>query len=80
MYRVLLLLLSMFLLAGPGWAQQNDEELQVAEEPEETPDEDDAPEFDETGLDDQGFEDLDDDFSPTEQIPTDQSIEFPTDI
>ncbi len=38
------------------------------------------PEFDETGLDEQGFEDRDDDFRPSEEIPTDQSIEFPTDI
>ena len=37
-------------------------------------------EFDETGLDEQGFSDEDDDFRPSEVIPTDQSIEFPTDI
>ena len=37
-------------------------------------------EFDEAGLDDQGFSDEDDDFRPSEVIPTDQSIEFPTDI
>ena len=37
-------------------------------------------EFDETGLDDQGFSNEDDDFRPSEVIPTDQSIEFPTDI
>jgi hypothetical protein len=39
-----------------------------------------AEEFDEAGLDDQGFADEDDDFRPSEVIPTDQSIEFPTDI
>ena len=37
--------------------------------------------IDESGLDDQGFEASDeDDFVPTEDIPTDQSIPFPTDI
>ncbi len=37
--------------------------------------------IDEEGLDDQGFEDEDsDDFVPTEEIPADQSIPFPTDI
>jgi hypothetical protein len=39
-----------------------------------------AEEFDEAGLDEQGFADEDDDFRPSEVIPTDQSIEFPTDI
>jgi len=38
------------------------------------------PDFDDTGLDEQGFADEDDDFDPTEEIPSDQSIEFPTDI
>lgn len=37
--------------------------------------------IDEEGLDIQGFEPEDeDDFVPTEDIPTDQSIPFPTDI
>lgn len=37
-------------------------------------------EIDETGLDEQGFSDEDDDFRPSEDIPADQSIAFPTDI
>lgn len=44
-------------------------------EPEEEP-----IEIDETGLDEQGFSNEDDDFAPSEDIPTDQSIEFPADI
>ncbi len=37
--------------------------------------------IDEEGLDEQGFEEEDsDDFIPTEEIPADQSIPFPTDI
>ena len=42
--------------------------------------EEEAEEFDEVGLDEQGFADEDDDFRPSEIIPTDQSIDFPTDI
>jgi hypothetical protein len=48
-------------------------------EPEEEPQEE-LVDFDETGLDDQGFADEDDDFDPSEAIPTDQSIDFPADI
>jgi hypothetical protein len=48
-------------------------------EPEEEPEEE-LVEFDETGLDEQGFSDEDDDFDPSETIPTDQSIDFPADI
>ncbi|MDJ0905021.1 MAG: hypothetical protein QNI96_03280 [Woeseiaceae bacterium] len=47
----------------------------AAPEPEQEP-----VEYDETGLDEQGFADEDDDFDPTEVIPTDQSIDFPADI
>lgn len=64
---------------GEPAAQETVEESGVdetADEPEPEPE----PDFDETGLDEQGFADEDDDFDPTEEIPTDQSIEFPTDI
>jgi hypothetical protein len=89
---LLILMLSMFLSA-PVLAQEADEgpvlddasdeviaedELDVASEPEPEPEPE--PEFDETGLDEQGFANEDDDFDPTEEIPTDQSIDFPTDI
>jgi hypothetical protein len=81
------------LVAGPVWAQQSDEQVdgaEVAPDAELAADETDvdaeakadaeAEEFDETGLDEQGFADEDDDFRPSEVIPTDQSIDFPTDI
>ncbi len=56
------------------------EEPVELEEPEQ-PIEPEEPEvIDETGLDEQGFTDEDDDFDPTEDIPADQSIDFPTDI
>jgi len=91
--RFLLTLMLGLLIAGPVWAQQSDEQVdgaEVAPDAELAADETDvdaeakaeaeAEEFDETGLDEQGFADEDDDFRPSEVIPTDQSIEFPTDI
>jgi len=53
-------------------AEDQAEEVVAAEEPEE--------EIDETGLDEQGFTNEDNDFRPSEDIPADQSIPFPTDI
>ena len=82
----------MFLLFGlllslSTWAQETDDagvadETAVADEPmvPDEPEPEPEPEFDETGLDEQGFANEDDDFDPTETIPTDQSIDFPTDI
>jgi hypothetical protein len=55
------------------------EENEAAAETEPEPEEE-RIEFDETGLDEQGFSNEDDDFAPSEDIPTDQSIEFPADI
>ena len=93
MNRLLTIFLLCALLSVSAWSQEAEEALpdglpeeaevieaevteadEVPEEPE--PD----PEFDETGLDEQGFANEDDDFDPSEKIPTDQSIEFPTDI
>ncbi len=56
-------------------ADEAEAEARLEEELQEEP-----VEFDETGLDEQGFEDEDDDFDPSEVIPTDQSIDFPADI
>lgn len=94
MTRILFTLMLGVLIAGPVWAQQADEQVDDAEvvqdaetETEtdsETEDEEEVEEevevIDETGLDEQGFSDEDDDFRPSEVIPTDQSIDFPTDI
>lgn len=87
MTRFLLTLMLGVLVAAPVWAQQADEQVDDAEvadavEADETDVEveAEAEEFDEAGLDEQGFSDEDDDFRPSEVIPTDQSIEFPTDI
>ena len=79
-----------FVLAAPAWTQDVEEGDAVAEglvdaEDEAADDVDEVEvveedEIDETGLDEQGFDNKDDDFRPTEEIPTDQSIPFPTDI
>ena len=95
MYRFLLTLILGVFITSPVWAQQSDEQVdatevaedvelaadEVADEPDADAEvEEETEEFDETGLDEQGFADEDDDFRPSEVIPTDQSIEFPTDI
>ena len=87
--RYLPFLISSMLLAFAAIAQDADtgavDEEQAAEAdvveaaPEEDPEEE-LVEYDETGLDEQGFADEDDDFDPSEEIPTDQSIDFPADI
>ena len=87
MRTILLLLLSAFL-AAPAWAQDADDETAEAttadvadtEAEEESEEAEEAPEFDESGLDEQGFSNEDGDFDPSEDIPADQSIEFPADI
>ena len=89
MQRLLFLLLVGFLFALPVRAQDADtdpeqtedtdpEQMEDTEEIEESQVEEE--EIDETNLDDQGFTDVDDDFRPSEDIPADQSIPFPTDI
>jgi len=73
--RFLLLLLASAILAVPAWSQDEDA---APEETEETQVE--AEEVDDSDLDEQGFADEDNDFRPSEDIPADQSIPFPTDI
>jgi hypothetical protein len=68
------------LLATPAWAQETvaddaQAESETAEEVEEP-----AADEDDSELDEQVYEDTDDDFRPTELIPADESIAFPTDI
>jgi hypothetical protein len=75
------MLLLAVAFALPVQAQEADVAAEQTEDTEEVdesqPEEDD---IDETNLDDQGFTDTDDDFRPSEDISTDQSISFPTDI
>jgi len=74
-YRFLFFLIVSSFLFVPVWAQEEDAEPDETETPEPQ-----AEEIDESGLDEQGFTDEDDDFRPSEEIPADQSIPFPTDI
>ena len=87
MHRLLVCIFTSSLLATAGIAQEPEsEDAATAEEAVETDDaapaeeEQQEPLFDETGLDEQGFDNQDDDFRPSEDIPADQSIPFPTDI
>ena len=77
-YRLPLFLLLGLLLAGPAMSQEESNEPDEQTETEEP--QAGAEDIDETGLDDQGFTGEDDDFRPSEDIPADQSIPFPTDI
>ena len=90
MQRVLLTIALLLAFAVTTWSQdaatQTDtDEADVATvedvEPEEDEVEPEKEEIDETGLDDESYADIeDDDFRPSEDIPADQSIPFPTDI
>ncbi len=77
-------ILTVILLMAPAVAQEADPDIDTEETVEEVapePEPEEEPvDYDETGLDEQGFSDEDDDFDPTEVIPTDQSIDFPADI
>jgi len=70
------------MLAASSWAQDADsDEGAEAEETQVEADEvDEAEDVDDSDLDEQTYSDADDDFRPSENIPADQSIAFPTDI
>jgi hypothetical protein len=80
------------LFAGPAWSQEEPpatttdaaepatEVAEVAEVPEEPKVADDAAETDDSDLDVQTYEEDEDDFVPTEEIPTDEPIPFPSNI
>lgn len=83
MKRNIIVFIASLLLAVTAWSQDEPAGDTEAAEPEETADEvaqSDETELDESGLDEQVYEDADDDFRPSEEISTDQSIAFPTDI
>jgi len=81
MHRYLLTLLLLFSWAG-AWAQDSAPEDE-AESPEsaEAAEEASAEEEDDLDLDEESYLDAEEeDFVPTEDIPADQAIPFPTDI
>lgn len=83
MQRFLLALALLMVFAAISWSQDAEtpidaDETEVSEAEDVEPEEE---EIDETGLDDENYADIeDDDFRPSEDIPADQSIPFPTDI
>jgi hypothetical protein len=81
-HRFLIALLLGTMLAAASWAQDADsDEGAEAEETQVEADEvDEAEDVDDSDLDEQTYSDADDDFRPSEDIPADQSIAFPTDI
>lgn len=82
MHRILIALFLGTMLATASWAQNTDsDEGSEAEETQVEADEvDEAEDVDDSDLDEQTYSDVDDDFRPSEDIPADQSIAFPTDI
>lgn len=82
MHRFLIALLLGTILAAASWAQDADtDEGAEAEETQVEADEvAEAEDVDDADLDEQTYSDADDDFRPSEDIPADQSIAFPTDI
>jgi hypothetical protein len=88
MPKSLITLLIALFLAGPAWPQEVEagadaapsaDETEVPEVREAEP-ADEAPQIDDTGLDEQGYEEDEDDFVPSEEIPADQPIPFPSNI
>ena len=80
MSRYLLCMLIAMLLAGAAWTQEDAAESPEAEEASSEESDTDEQPVDDRDLDDQVYTDADDDFRPSEEIPADQSIAFPTDI
>ena len=84
MRRFLLMLLLGTMFATTSWAQEAEsDEGSEAEETRVEADEvaeAEAEDVDDSDLDEQTYSDADDDFRPSEDIPADQSIAFPTDI
>ncbi len=74
------LLLALFL-SGAAWPQE-DAFGNVSGEPEasEAEQTDDPDEIDDSDLDEQTYEEDEDDFVPSEEIPADQPIPFPSNI
>ncbi len=87
MRRFPLLIICLFALSGTAvWAQESAppaEDAADAAEPADAAEAEEAEEteeLDDSDLDLQTYEQDDDDFVPTEEIPADEPIPFPTDI
>jgi len=86
MSKSLITLLLSFFLAGPAWPQEeasgSDTEGPEISEATPTDEADDIvdPDLDDSDLDEQTYEEDDDDFVPSEEIPADVPIPFPSNI
>ena len=88
MPKLLLTLLVAFFIAGPAWPQEVESGIDAvpaadeATEPEVTEPEpaEEGTEIDDSDLDIQTYEEDDDDFVPSEEIPADVPIPFPSNI
>ena len=85
MFRFLLALLLSIPFALNAWSQDDETQTETGTETEATeqsqPAAEEAQSVDDSDLDEQSYADTeDDDFRPSEDIPADQSIPFPTDI
>ena len=87
MQRLLLAVALITILAVTAWSQdtgtpdESESEEQVTTQDVAAVADEEEEAIDETGLDDESYADIeDDDFRPSEDIPADQSIPFPTDI
>ena len=79
MRRSFIWILLCMVFASPVWSQEEDAD--VADEEEQTEATPEIDEADEPIVDDEFYQDVDDqDFRPSEDIPADQSIPFPSDI
>ena len=83
MSKHLLSLILLTFIAAPGWAQEESDEAPAESEDAATEEvaETVVPEdVDDDDLDLQTYEEDDDDFVPTEEIPADEPIPFPSNI
>ena len=82
--KFLVTILLLIFLASPAWAQEETESAEdQIESQAEAPgaaEADDEEEIDDADLDEQTYDEDDDDFIPTEEIPADEPIPFPSNI
>jgi hypothetical protein len=81
MPKSLITLLLVLVLVGTAWPQEESSDSE-ADEPQVAAAEPagDADEIDDSDLDEQTYEEDEDDFIPSEEIPTDEPIPFPSNI
>jgi len=83
MSKHLISLIMLAFMTAPGWAQEESDEVPVASEEtaaEEVVEPAETEVVDDDDLDLQTYEEDEDDFVPTEEIPADEPIPFPSNI